>query len=329
MMEETLAYDSRDCSLPETLPDIAETILDEILQENGNTMEYETQAVEMGSSAVAAAAGTTSMQNDSPQMIMDSDDEHEHDWTIEDCIEFTQQWSSLEEMVQYRPSNIPDMQWKGLLDVYALCSQYGPDPKKILEQLEAREQEPGEIHEPCDEPSTGNTNTNVDPQLSTDDCMVVLRDCGFDDARAKLALQLANGKLDHALEIATNFNLHDRASQGEFGPAEVAVSVVQEEIQANLGSPTPQQVQEIIDEIQPSFDTQIDPELHHSMIDGCRDVIKDKSDKYNLPVNGVNVDTMETLTYDVEDQPQDFSHEAGGNMILLNPLHASSLLFPS
>ncbi len=217
---------------------------------------------------------------------IDSDDD-EDDWTLEDCIEFAQQWSSVDEMKQNRPSNITQPLWKAILDVYDLCCEYGPNPQHILGHMEARAK--GLPYDPDSNVTPPTISPNY--ELSRAEGLGILRDCGFSDEIALGALQLTGNDVAAAIEIATAENLGDRAATGEFGPPEVAVPIVEQE-KMKLRKSSRKDTTEIIDELQPHFDSQIDAERHGHMIEQAREA--------HQANDHMNIDAVETLPYHPE-----------------------------
>lgn len=143
----------------------------------------------------------------------------------------------------------------------------------------------------------------------------------FSDDVSITALKLANNDVPTAIEIATTCKLRVRASRGEFGTAEVAVGVVDDELR-RLESVCDQHAngtvlkddQQVIDEIQPMFDTQIDPGLHSHLISRAK---MDNTVTAIPSSDGQHIDTMPTLTYTVDDieipDASETSRSAHGN----------------
>ena len=93
------------------------------------------------------------------QLRLHESDDDEHSWNLEDCIEFTQQWKSLDDMKNNCPKNTTQCLWKVLLDVYELSMEYGPDARHIYGHMEARAK--GAIYQPDDDGAIKTPRTHI------------------------------------------------------------------------------------------------------------------------------------------------------------------------
>lgn len=216
---------------------------------------------------------------DGTPIEIESDDD-EDDWSLEDIIDFTKQFSTLQEMKDNRPNNITPLLWKAILDVYDLCCEYGPNPQHILGHLEARSN--GTIYEPNEDAVVKNPNH----ELARADALTVMRDCGFDDARSLKALELSENDVAKAIELATTWNLSDRAAEGEFGDPTLAVPFVNADLEGVATKPkgmvtTP----DAMDKLNSCSESQVDPEIHGGLIQHTKTTM--------------NCDNMTTLPYEL------------------------------
>lgn len=217
---------------------------------------------------------------DGTPIEIESDDD-EDDWSIEDIVDFTKQFSTLQEMKDNRPTNITPLLWKAILDIYDLCCEYGPNPQHILGHLEARAN--GTIYEPNGDAVVKNPNH----ELARADALTVMRDCGFDDDRSLKALELSGNDVAKAIELATTWNLSDRAAEGEFGDPTLAVPFVNADLDGVETKPvkgmatTP----DAMDKLNSCSESQVDPETHGGLIQHTKTVM--------------NADNMTTLPYEL------------------------------
>lgn len=263
--------------------------IEDICTQMAPPVEMDTQPdpESQGADQIATASGQEETRTLGDPIPIDSDDD-EDDWTLDDCIEFVQQWSSVDEMKQNRPSNITQPLWKAILDVHDLCCEYGPNSQHILGHMEARAK--GLPYNPDDSKVTPPT-VSPNHEVSRAEGLGILRDCGFSDERALETLQLTGNDVAAAIEILTVENLGDRAATGEFGPPEVAVPIVEQE-KEKLSKSSRKDTTEIIDELQPHFDSQIDAELHRHMIEQAREA--------HQANDLINVDAVQTVPFDPE-----------------------------
>lgn len=264
--------------------------IEDICNQMAPPLETDTQLdpESQGADQIATATGEAETHTSGDPIPIESDDD-EDDWTLEDCIEFVQQWSSIDEMKQNRPSNITQPLWKAILDVYDLCCEYGPNTQHILGHMEARAK--GLPYNPDSEVTPPTMSPNHELSRAEAEGLGILSACGFSDERAVEALQLTGDDVAAAIEILTAENLGDRAATGEFGPPELAVPIIEQE-KEKLKQSSRKDTTEIIDELQPHFDSQIDAELHGHMIEQAREA--------HQANDLMNVDAVQTIPYDPE-----------------------------
>eukprot|EP00438_Fugacium_kawagutii_P028544 Skav222541 [mRNA] locus=scaffold2875:252057:255443:+ [translate_table: standard] len=266
---------------------IWQKVLEEEIQEN--------KRPEVSPAAAAAV--------DEPVVIADNSPEpaQEHEWTLEDAIDFCNHFESKEEVLKSKPEIIDENVWEEILMVFPLVKAHGKDPNVIQEKLQAmvnngetNEPRPKEAAETEIDQDTPEENEDSKPEtkpkpddvekkqrirMCYTDALVLMKDCGFDEATSRQCLADAQDDVAEAIRLATQSNLTARAAAGEFGDPATAM----EEVQTVL----------VDTDCLPPQDSQYGAQFEEMTMREFRQYVPDKSANLNNIV-----DNMATLNLD-------------------------------
>ena len=178
-----------------------------------------------------------------PVQIDDEAEGPEGEYTLEDCIDFCQTWTSKEEMIKNRPQDLPPTVWAETLVVFDLCQAHGPDPDVVAAHLPealAAAQADSLVDKHLPQPSDEIEKDNALKSLPYLQKLKILEDAGFQDS-AEYWLKKAGDDVCQALVWATQHCLAQPSSSAHredpLRPRPCEAEVRPEPSEPNVGPP--------------------------------------------------------------------------------------------